>query len=69
MAKIASAMMTTDTKPKLAYEEMIVGDELVKHGDEIGMIAPNLATMLSFIFTNRHKFKLLKTLKSSCKYI
>ena len=25
--KIASAMMTTDTKPKLAYEEIIVGDE------------------------------------------
>ena len=22
--------MTTDTKPKLAYEEIIVGDELVK---------------------------------------
>ena len=28
--KIASAIMTTDTKPKVAYEEIIVGDELVK---------------------------------------
>ena len=28
--KMASAIMTTDTKPKLAYEEIIVGDELVK---------------------------------------
>ena len=28
--KIASAIMTTDTKPKLAYEEVIVGDELIK---------------------------------------
>ena len=37
--KIASSIMTTDTKPKLAYEGS-------------GMIAPNLATMLSFIFTN-----------------
>lgn len=53
--KIASAMMTTDTKPKLAYEEIIVGDELVKIcgiAKGSGMIAPNLATMLSFIFTN-----------------
>ena len=23
--------MTTDTKPKLAYEEIIVGDELIKY--------------------------------------
>ena len=28
--KIASAIMTTDTKPKVAYEEIIVGDELIK---------------------------------------
>ena len=53
--KIASAIITTDTKPKLAYEEIIVGDELVKIcgiAKGSGMIAPNLATMLSFIFTN-----------------
>ena len=53
--KIASGMMTTDTKPKLAYEEIIVGDELIKIcgiAKGSGMIAPNLATMLSFIFTN-----------------
>ena len=53
--KIASAIMTTDTKPKVAYEEFIVGDELVKISaiaKGSGMIAPNLATMLSFIFTN-----------------
>ena len=53
--KVASGMMTTDTKPKLAYEEIIVGDELVKLcgiAKGSGMIAPNLATMLSFIFTN-----------------
>jgi hypothetical protein len=28
--KMASAIMTTDTKPKLAYEEVIIGDELIK---------------------------------------
>ncbi len=53
--KIASGMMTTDTKPKLAYEEILFGDELVKIcgiAKGSGMIAPNLATMLSFIFTN-----------------
>jgi len=53
--KIASAIMTTDTKPKIAYEEIIFGDELIKIGGIAkgsGMIAPNLATMLSFIFTN-----------------
>jgi len=53
--KVASGMMTTDTRPKVAYEEIIVGDELVKIcgiAKGSGMIAPNLATMLSFIFTN-----------------
>ncbi len=64
--KIASAIMTTDTKPKLAYEEIIVGDELIKIAGIAkgsGMIAPNLATMLSFIFTNADiNSNLLKTL-------
>ena len=53
--KIASGMMTTDTRPKVAYEEIIVGDELIRIcgvAKGSGMIAPNLATMLSFIFTN-----------------
>ena len=53
--KVASGMMTTDTKPKVAYEEIIAGDELIKIcgiAKGSGMIAPNLATMLSFIFTN-----------------
>ena len=64
--KIASAIMTTDTKPKVAYEEVIIGDELVKIcglAKGSGMIAPNLATMLSFIFTNADiNSNLLKTL-------
>tara|TARA_B100000963_G_scaffold361825_1_gene400062 strand:+ start:37 stop:1341 length:1305 start_codon:yes stop_codon:yes gene_type:complete len=64
--KIASAIMTTDTKPKVAYEEVIVGDELIRIcgiAKGAGMIAPNLATMLSFIFTNADiNSNLLKTL-------
>ncbi len=64
--KIASAIMTTDTKPKVAYEELVVGDELIRIcgiAKGSGMIAPNLATMLSFIFTNVDiNSNLLKTL-------
>ena len=64
--KMASAIMTTDTKPKLAYEEIIVGDELIKISGIAkgsGMIAPNLATMLSFVFTNADiNSNILKTL-------
>ena len=64
--KMASAIMTTDTKPKLAYEEIIIGDDLIKISGIAkgsGMIAPNLATMLSFIFTNADiNSNLLKTL-------
>ena len=61
--KIASAIMTTDTKPKVAYEEIIIGDELIKIcgiAKGSGMIAPNLATMLSFIFTMRNQFEFVK---------
>ena len=53
--KIASAMMTTDTKPKVAYSEIKLGDKIVRIvgiAKGSGMIAPNLATMLSFIFTD-----------------
>ena len=53
--KTASAIMTTDTKPKLAYEEVAVGSKIIKLAGIAkgsGMIAPNLATMLSFIFTD-----------------
>ena len=53
--KVASAIMTTDTKPKLAYEEFTVGNQIIKIAGVAkgsGMISPNLATMLSFIFTD-----------------
>ena len=53
--KAASAIMTTDTKPKLAYEECEIGNKKVKISaiaKGSGMIAPNMATMLAFIFTD-----------------
>ena len=53
--KAASAIMTTDTKPKLAFEEFTVGNKIIRIAGIAkgsGMIAPNLATMLSFIFTD-----------------
>ena len=53
--KTASAIMTTDTKPKLAYEEINIGNKIIKIAGIAkgsGMVAPNLATMLSFIFTD-----------------
>ena len=53
--KAASAIMTTDTKPKVAYEECKIGGKLVKISGIAkgsGMIAPNMATMLAFIFTD-----------------
>jgi glutamate N-acetyltransferase/amino-acid N-acetyltransferase len=53
--KAASAIMTTDTRPKLAYEECKIGNKLIKISGIAkgsGMIAPNMATMLSFIFTD-----------------
>jgi glutamate N-acetyltransferase/amino-acid N-acetyltransferase len=53
--KTASAIMTTDIRPKLAYEECKIGNKLVKISGIAkgsGMIAPNMATMLSFIFTD-----------------
>jgi len=53
--KMASAIMTTDTKPKVAYSEIKLGDKVVRIAGVAkgsGMIAPNLATMFSFIFTD-----------------
>ena len=53
--KAASAIMTTDTKPKVAYEECKIGSKLIKISaiaKGSGMICPNMATMLAFIFTD-----------------
>ena len=53
--KTANAIMTTDTKPKLAYEECKIGNKVIKISGIAkgsGMIAPDMATMLGFIFTD-----------------
>ena len=53
--KSASAIMTTDTRPKVAYEECKIGSKTIKISGIAkgsGMIAPNMATMLGFIFTD-----------------
>ncbi len=53
--KAALGIMTTDTKPKMAMEECYIGKTLVKiYGiaKGSGMIHPNLATTLGYIFTD-----------------
>ena len=53
--KAALAMMTTDKKPKLAMEECKIGNEKIKiYGlaKGSGMIYPNMATTLAYIFTD-----------------
>ncbi len=53
--KAALGIMTTDTKPKLAMEECKIGNEKVKiYGiaKGSGMIHPNMATTLSYVFTD-----------------
>ncbi|MGE4373864.1 MAG: bifunctional glutamate N-acetyltransferase/amino-acid acetyltransferase ArgJ [Xanthobacter sp.] len=51
----ARAIMTTDTFPKLASAQVLLGDVPVTIGGfakGAGMIAPDMATMLSFVFTD-----------------
>ena len=51
----AEAICTTDTFPKGSYEKVTIGNSEVLIGGIAkgsGMIAPNMATMLAFIFTD-----------------
>ena len=53
--KSALGIMTTDTKPKLAMEECTIGNTKVKiYGvaKGAGMIQPNMATTLGYVFTD-----------------
>jgi len=53
--KAAMGILTTDLKPKLAMEECYIGNKLVKiYGlaKGSGMIFPNMATTLGFVFTD-----------------
>jgi glutamate N-acetyltransferase/amino-acid N-acetyltransferase len=54
-AGAAAAIMTTDTFPKLATRSVVLGGKTVTiHGiaKGSGMIAPDMATMLAFVFTD-----------------
>jgi glutamate N-acetyltransferase/amino-acid N-acetyltransferase len=51
----ASAIMTTDTYPKGATRQVVIGDATVTINGVAkgaGMIAPDMATMLAFVFTD-----------------
>jgi len=53
--KASMGIMTTDLKPKLAMEECYIGNKMVKiYGiaKGSGMIFPNMATTLGYIFTD-----------------
>ncbi len=53
--KVALAIMTTDTQPKVAMEECKIGNTTVKiYGiaKGSGMIHPNMATTLAYVFTD-----------------
>ena len=53
--KAASSIMTTDTRPKLAYEECRLWNKDIRISGIAkgsGMISPNMATMLAFVFTD-----------------
>ena len=68
--KAALGMMTTDTKPKLSMEECEIGNKGIKiYGvaKGSGMIFPNMATTLAYIFTDAELSNevLLKLLKKN----
>ena len=53
--KAATSIMTTDTRPKLAYEECRIWNKDIRLSaiaKGSGMISPNMATMLAFVFTD-----------------
>ena len=53
--KAALGIMTTDTQPKMAMEESFIGNSTIKIfgiAKGSGMIQPNMATTLAYIFTD-----------------
>ncbi len=64
----AKAIMTTDTYPKIHSEKFYDEQNFIINGiaKGSGMIAPNMATMLAFIFTN---FDITKSMKKKFKEI
>ncbi len=64
--KAALGIMTTDTQPKMAMEECLIGNSKIKIfgiAKGSGMIQPNMATTLAYIFTDADiQNKILKKL-------
>ncbi len=53
--KFATSIMTTDTFPKISFKKTKIGNKtinIIGVAKGSGMIAPNMATMLAFIFTD-----------------
>jgi glutamate N-acetyltransferase/amino-acid N-acetyltransferase len=53
--KAARAIMTTDTRPKMAYAEVETSEGVIRIAGMCkgaGMIMPNMATMLGYVFTD-----------------
>ena len=53
--KAALGIMTTDTQPKMAMEECLIGNSKIKIfglAKGSGMIQPNMATTLGYVFTD-----------------
>jgi len=69
-AEAAAAIMTTDTFPKLATRSLMVGSKTVTINGIAkgsGMIAPDMATMLAFMFTDaRIAAPLLQQMLQQC---
>ena len=68
--KAALGIMTTDTQPKMAMEECLIGNTRVKiYGiaKGSGMIHPNMGTTLGYIFTDANiSNDILKKLLKKC---
>lgn len=66
----ATGIMTTDTRPKLVSREVVLGDSKVTitgFAKGSGMIKPNMATMLAYIFTDAQiEPSLLQALLDDC---
>ena len=64
--KAALGIMTTDTQPKMAMEECMIGNSRIKIfgiSKGSGMIQPNMATTLGYIFTDANiSNNILKTI-------
>ena len=69
MDEVALGIMTTDTQPKIAMEECKIGNTSIKiYGiaKGSGMIQPNMATTLGYIFTDADlSNELLKLLRKN----